>query len=138
MKELILDYKRWRCGYMGKDENCRLGDRTRMTMLQSDLGRKIPLEHDRCCLGQFILQLRSDFTEEKIKDIADPYQFGMVIELLTYDNDGFIKNSEFSQEAIDINDNEYTTIVEKIKLLKELCLKHDYKLKVINLPDSLK
>jgi hypothetical protein len=137
MKELTLDYAKWRCGgnnpglnVLGEGRTCLLNDQGFM-----------------CCLGQISLQLKSDLTQESIKDINSPGSLSLEVPLLSgyqddiwIDEDGEEVNdsrwddTDLSQEAMAINDNPLTTPEEKIVKLQELFGEEGYIIKVINKP----
>lgn len=120
MKKFILDYSKWRCGLRGEN---KVGEgHTRL----------LNEEGFMCCLGQFSLQ--SGAKEENIIGVGYPSMTSLLLNGLTTTDHGIIKNSAFSNLAIPINDNEFTTPEEKIKRLTTLCKEHGYELEVINQP----
>lgn len=133
MKELILDYNTWRCGgdpfeISDKDDYPhKLGEG--QTMLLNAKGYM-------CCLGQFACQLGVPKTD--LNGIGEPDEIPSddTIPFLTYFNndEGVIRNTEFSKMAVDINDNRRTTPSFKINELKALCIQNGIKLTVINQP----
>jgi hypothetical protein len=128
MKELILDYSRWRCGGQGSN---RLGEGD--TLMLNEEGFS-------CCLGQFAPQLNSDITNEYILGLATPsivsHKMGMVIPTLNTEySKGTYISTDLSTKAITINDNEFTIPEEKIRLLQELFGRKEYSIRVINKPE---
>jgi len=128
MKELILDYKKWRCGGDNDGINALgLGD----TCLLNDEGFM-------CCLGQFSKQINEDLRNNNILGIGEPEDIAIHIHDLNFvDNDAEAENNGYSNTnltylAININDNEDTTPQEKIVFLTNLFKEHDYEIKVIN------
>ena len=127
MEKLILDYSKWRCGVDG-DNKLGEGD---TALLNS--------EGYLCCLGQFSLQLNKALTEKNIRGMGKPEEIGKEIPLLVQENYNYNKNSlfdetELTEFAIDINDDPTTSSEEKISQLKELFLKQNYEIEVINKP----
>jgi hypothetical protein len=127
MQKLTLDYSKWRCG---KDGDKSMGKG--YTNLENDEGFQ-------CCLGQFALQLGAN--EEYIRNYGTPAAIRQHIPLLNKPDDyrffSFsFKNTDFSKDAMVINDNENTTPEQKIELLTALCLANDIELEVINLPNN--
>ncbi len=126
MKKLILDYSKWRCGHDGPT---KLGYGP--TKLQNNHGYQ-------CCLGQVSLQLEENLTNKDILNISTPAAVGKTINSLcvkrAYNETNIFshENTEFAYSAMLINDNLKTTPEEKISELKELFLKHNYELEVIN------
>lgn len=129
MKELVLDYSKWRCGENGKVGVNALGKGN--TYLRNEQGFE-------CCLGQFIKQL-ANVEDKDITGYGSPSGLPLTEEdaplLLTENMIGTCSNSVFSCKAISINDTSLTTIEEKIKELTELCNDYEYELKVINKPE---
>lgn len=126
-KKLILDYSTWRCGGEGKN---KLGE-----------GRTALLNYEgfMCCLGQFSLQLGSEITERDLDDEAEPSDMWKLIPYLTIPNEngeeefGYY-NTQLSNRAMKINDDEKTSVTEKIEQLKELFKEEEFEIEVINQP----
>lgn len=118
--KLILDYAKWRCGFYGKYQ---LG--VGSTTLLNDEGYM-------CCLGQWSQQLGAVYSE--LINKTSPVTFKRVLLPLTNFSNGHVHNSELSIKAMEINDNEYTTIGEKLSQLTELLKTHNIELEVINMP----
>lgn len=129
MKELTLNYKVWRCGGTVPSSNPKNCHGEGVTALLNKNGYM-------CCLGQFALQLGAD--REEIIGRPYPTTIDKKISPLTKVELNTIVGTAFSEIAVDINDDDSTTIPEKIKALKKLCKKYKYKLKVINLPKRVK
>ena len=122
MKTLTLDVNKWRCGANG---GYKLGEGD-TELLNS--------EGFMCCLGQFASQLNPIIKTEDLLYIGEPSDINYEIVDLNKKT-GFenMCNTDLSFKAIDINDNDDTTVIEKIDLLKELFIKHNYNIEVINL-----
>jgi hypothetical protein len=125
MKKFVLDVSKWRCGG-GTTSGVRLGKGD--TALLNEFGYM-------CCLGQFCKQ--EGLPEIDLIEIGEPYELEKEVPLLTLLNeDGYI-NSAFSKKAMDINDDECTTVLQKINQLRELFATVDIELEVVNIPDSI-
>jgi len=130
-KELILDYSKWRCGYRSDDIECRTGNGE--TRLLNEKGYM-------CCLGMFSLQLNSELTNADIADLSDPGEVNAHIPELnkeSYMEDQTYRNTNLANEAIDINDDETTSVQKKVELLRELFGEKGHKIKVINGPEGI-
>lgn len=122
--ELTLDRSKWICGspnYNFTTLNC-LGKGNVLLLNE---------EGYMCCLGQFALELGATMSQI--------YGMGAPSTVIDFNNDLLIDNnntnhldSTFSLKAININDDQRTTVEEKIELLTQLCNEYDIKLKVIN------
>ncbi len=125
MRELILDYSTWRCGDHG-DYKLGMGE----TYLLNE-------ENFMCCLGQFTPQINREVSKEDMLGISDPG--GLNIKVLSLNkprrNDQYT-TTVLSDQAVIINDEEFTTPEEKIVALKELFKKQGYSIKVINNPND--
>lgn len=125
-KVLILDYNKWRCGKWSRDDNNRLG--CGGTSLKNSQG-------SMCCLGQFCQQA-------KIKELFydEPCDIDKLITGLTkykkYKGDtvSYITNTKLSESAMGINDDENTTVAEKVRKLKSLFQKRGYTIRLKNFP----
>ena len=119
-KKLILDYSKWRSGRGGIN---KVGEGP--TTLLNSLGYM-------CCLGQWCQQLGIPDNELRGKQLPD----GLNIEVkpLNYKSTGIIFNSNFSEQAITINDETKSTPDEKIMLLNNLLASEGIELEVINKP----
>jgi hypothetical protein len=130
MEKLVLDYSKWRCGGWNK---VAYGVGEGPTLLRNASGFM-------CCLGQWILQLRSDLNEKDITDVRTPMELKIHIPLFTFDTHNVFptpfRNTEFANQAMSINDNPKTTVNEKIDQLHDLLEKQGLELEVINKPDS--
>lgn len=125
MKQIILDYSKWRCG----------GDDTDMpNVLGKGETALLNNEGFMCCLSQQIRQ-EIEIDESLILDAGTPSWLRKEIPILTKTlNSGSILNSDFSHRAMSINDDQYTTPSEKIAKLTTLFAEHDRELVVINMP----
>jgi len=107
-KTLILDEATWRCGQDSCSKNSRGYSET---CLENDKGFL-------CCLGQFSRQI-----DKKIGDMVDlfePCEINAVVSLLTKKEGCSIVNTKLSKSAMEINDDETTTVEEKVKKLKTI------------------
>lgn len=138
-KKLILDYSTWICGdggpyAIGKGE----------VRLKNQQGFM-------CCLGQWSLQCGA--SEDELLDKGEPNELNTLIPLFAKEETWEIEEynpttgeyeiykgsdgkstSEFSLEAIKINDDKETTPEHKIKELTCLLAKEGIELEVINKP----
>lgn len=119
MKELVLDLNVWKCG----DDETTFGNGD--TALENHEGFK-------CCLGQFSRQLNPDCN---ILNKGEPKDVDILIDKLNTRDPDFnyliINNTEFSIDAMDINDG-MAPIKEKISKLRKLCRKNGFKLTTKN------
>lgn len=124
MKQLILDYRKWRCGTDSSDRNIAHGEGS--TLLSNEKGYQ-------CCLGQFALQLGAT----RVRGITSPGDLSLHIPGLNkrdrLSETGF-RNTAFSRTAMITNDDEDTVIAVKVKKLMSLCKSIGYKLKLVNFP----
>lgn len=123
MKTLVLDTSKWRCGDCSIYEGNRLG--VGHTRLLNDEGYM-------CCLGQFARQLSKDVS---ILNVSMPGDMNKKIPLLNEEipisGGTIIKSSLFSRDCSEINDNEKTSIEQKLLALGILCLAEGIDLEVI-------
>ncbi len=127
-KTLVLDLKKWRCGYGGNSE-CKLG--TGPTKLLNKKGKM-------CCLGQFAEQ--AGIPKASLLDVGMPGSIYLdkscvILEKFTSvgkNNSGFSFDSPLAYDCVGINDDKKTSINKKIKLLREILKNAGVKLKVIN------
>lgn len=133
-KELVLDYRKWRCGDKGKRGVCQLGDGD--TELLNNNGRM-------CCLGQFCYQVgvarKVLIRESEPQDLVDEVIVSPLMRVRKDIDGGFwgVCNTRFTEKAIDINDNCLTTIAQKVRKLKSLCSKYRRKLLLKNFPKKI-
>lgn len=122
---LILDESTWRCGRDAEEtENSRGKGPTALLNEQGYM----------CCLGQFSLQL-AKLKKEQLLMKSVPMYVDVYIPFLTRKSTFGIENNEFIvPPAIEINDNECTSVDEKVEKLKELFSKHGYEIKFIPTP----
>lgn len=129
MKKLVLDVSTWRCGLKSKKPNTICGSGS--TLLLNDEGYK-------CCLGQFATQINPDITDEEIRGISQPSELSFSIEGLNIMFDGgeepSYDDTDLSNLAIGINDDEDLTIDEKIEQLQNLFCAYGFEIEVINKP----
>lgn len=127
MQKFIVDRSTWRCG--GEDSDNQIGKGT--TGLLNEEGFM-------CCLGQIGKQL--EVPEHLLLDNGSPWETGIVIPGLTYpfpQNDGDkedVVDTPLSISAMQINDDEDTSIEEKEEMLKELFATKEIELEFINEP----
>jgi hypothetical protein len=139
VKQLILDYSKWRCGDDGEN---KIGTGT--TALLNDQGFM-------CCLGQWCHQLGAPL--EELLNLGEPQEAKTTIDLFVdvekhnYEYfcpekgeyvteeiiDGKCGNT-LSGDCITVNDNAESTPDEKIDKLTELLAEKGISLKVINQP----
>lgn len=130
-KELTLDYKKWVCG---------LPESINSFIKKNCLGKgKSALQNTegyRCCLGQFCLQAGVKQTSFYKNDMfyEQPADLNIYIKGLTKRNG---TNTVLSKDAIQINDNAYISISEKIRQLRRLFNKRGYKIKLKNFPKKI-
>lgn len=117
--EFIIDRSTWRCGDESMVDNNRLGIGS--TKLLNSNGYM-------CCLGQIALQLGA--TKEKIFGAGDPSDIIYFENAILLDSD--FNNSSLSSDAMDINDNTETSVVEKEQKLKELFEGYKHNIEFIN------
>lgn len=125
-KTLVLKKSKWICGLPDKE-----GDRRGYT-----LGRgNTDLLNNKgfmCCLGQFSLQLDKSLNQCDIIGKTEPSDLDVEIPGLSNEiSEGFsryFKNTQLTNDAIDLNDNYKITVTEKVKRLKKLFSKHGYKI----------
>lgn len=119
-KTLTIDCAKWRCGSISDISENRLGfGDTEM------LNR----EGYMCCLGQLSLQLNKKLGNCSILKRYSPEDCGARIPILTDKN---IRDTNLTFEAVTINDDEDTTVKEKIRLLRALFKKKNITLRFIN------
>lgn len=116
---LILDYSKWRSGGFGYNQT------------GTDNVKLLNNQGYMCCLGQISLQLYKNVSKELLLNNGYPSTIEEINMPLLKEGS---KNSEFTNKAILINDNESTTPKEKIAKLKSLFGQYGYHLKVINMP----
>lgn len=122
-KVLELDYDKWVCG----DDFVKDGKYSSgygVTQLLNANGYM-------CCLGQFCEQ--AGIPKSCLLFLCD----GSDIVAHTTYKVTTIDSTKFEQYAISINDNQKTTIVEKVKALKKLCSKYKRKLVLKNFPEGM-
>ena len=131
MKTLTLNFKIWKCGDDGGKNVAHGKGETRL----------LNKEGYMCCLGQFATQLNPQVKRCDMLGRCNPSNVSKVIPVLskkigmaTWN----IDDTKLTNSAIEINDDMNTSIKEKIKKLKSLFRKKGYKIKVTNLPKTLK
>lgn len=121
-KVLKIDYRRWMCGG-GKRNNVNdnvvehVGHGTDTTYLLNQ-------DNFMCCLGQFCLQ--AGHKRNEIMEIGDPDS----VEGNSFPN-------KFCNDAININDDDNTTIITKVRKLQTLCKKYRKTLLLQNFPKKI-
>ena len=120
VKELKIDVLKWRTGNYGK--------------FSTGLGDTSLLNQDgyMCCLGFMCLQSGLEETDIINQSEPDCTDLNEKIPLLTKKEKEEFKNTMFSKKAVSINDNEDTTVIEKMKLLERHFSKNKVKIKFIN------
>lgn len=119
-KTLTIDCAKWRCG----DDSFYIKNK-----LGAGDTRLLNSSGHMCCLGQMSLQLNKKLKSEDLLDKAVPDSCRMYIPFLTTSS---LKDTVLSGEAILINDDEDTTVKEKIRLLRALFKKKNITLRFIN------
>lgn len=115
---LYLDLKKWRCGGDSRSKKKRMGHGE--TYLLNNEGYS-------CCLGQWIQQTDKSLN---IKGFSSPKcVFNCKIHTLVNPSI-FNFDTKFAGECMDINDDEDTTILEKIASLRKILKKYKRKLVV--------
>lgn len=127
-KTLVLDYKKWICGNPNENENKNNCHGSGDTQLLNNLNYQ-------CCLGQFCMQ--AGCTRKEIKNFASPAGLNEVITGLTAKIGGSTRNTLISEQAVNINDNRYTTIAQKVVRLRRLFSKRGYKIQLKNFPKTV-
>lgn len=107
-KTLILDEATWRCGKNSQNSNNRRG--TGDTRLENEEGFM-------CCLGQFSNQLKKGLN---IRCKMFPAGTNEKIPLLTKRGYNSYVDTKLSNKAVVINDDESTSIYEKVRKLRSL------------------
>ena len=125
----IIDYSKWRCG--GNGEN-KLGEGETYMLNQ---------EGFMCCLGQCQSQL--GIPDGVLSKKGEPEEIGRVDGIFNCkvyydDDDELICNTVLSDNAISINDDDYTTPFEKMNGLKELFEANKHEISFINTPEIAK
>jgi hypothetical protein len=125
VKELTLDYSKWRCGYtMPNICNNQLGEGP--VRLLNDKGFS-------CCLGQFCSQL--GISDRMLLGESSPSNVNAHVALFNRPaaTSGYY-DTTLSEDCIIINDDPETTPEQKIAQLTERLAKEGIRLKVINHP----
>lgn len=144
-KELVLDYRKWICGDPYANEGRTFNQNNILEKTSLGQGETALLNNKgyMCCLGQFGQQ--SGIDNKKLDGAA-------TLTNLVYGSDdtcqvttctkknkwghGFV-STKFEERALSINDDERTTIVEKVRKLRKLCGKYKRTLKLKNFPKSI-
>lgn len=123
-KTLIIDMSKWRSGEKSMEPTGK-----GCTALCNDRGYK-------CCLGFYCEQLGGCTTKE-ILMYYNPAELYKPVKLLTYIKGkmGFLENTKFCEEAMDINDDEDSTLEERKANLKKLFARKGIEVKFINEPE---
>jgi len=133
LKPLLLFEEFWRCG-TEQEETINTSETARgngCTRLLNEQGFM-------CCLGQFSMQLDETITDRHLLSNVSPDSLNKLIPDLTYADHHIdahtnsmrrtIRNTSEVNEAIVINDDQNTTVKEKIKRLKNILSKMGYDL----------
>jgi hypothetical protein len=125
LKVFTLDYSKWRSGVNGEN---KVGKG--VTQLCNTSGFM-------CCLGQMVIQ--QGVQKIELTYHSCPSQLLLYIPVLTLKNklDGYHRDTKFSSEAININDDTITTPGTKLFLLRKLFATKGIKLIVKNCPDKV-
>lgn len=115
-KVLILDESKWRCGAASPSKENKRGKG--ITKLENKEGYM-------CCLGQFCKQLTP---KKDILDFCEPRELNVKISLLATGSRYNIDNTKFSNTAMSINDNEGTSVNQKVSKLRALLKSKGWKL----------
>lgn len=127
VKELILDYSKWRCGYTTPHE-CK-------NQLGAGPVRLLNEEGYSCCIGQFSAQLGA--SKELLLNESSPSSVGVHIELFNKSfGSGSFFDTALTEDCIVINDDPETTPDIKISLLTQRLAKDGIMLKIINHPNQ--
>lgn len=128
--KFILDKKKWICGEPKQNT-------ARANFL--GIGKTALLNEQgfQCCLGQFCEQLGVDkkimLGNAEVSDLMiDLKPFVDIDDDFNEDQSWRYRDNDFTASAYSINDDEYTSVETKIKLLTELCIRHGHELEVIN------
>lgn len=121
---LILDVSMWKCGACASSPNNRIGKGVTKLLNQ---------EGYMCCLGQFYPQLDKRVKHKRMLYMNEPKDLKLESYPLTRLGKFTVEDSNLSKSAIEINDYEYTTVQQKISLLKRLFAEYGYRIKVINM-----
>lgn len=125
MKILTLNYATWRSGGAGYNSTG-----TGPTFLKNGDGFM-------CCLGGFSLQLNKDLKSDDISYLNTPACTKKEIPFMTKRGVAeILTNSDLSEKAMVINDNESSTTEERIELLKKLFKEYGFIIRVINKPKA--
>lgn len=119
-KELVLDYKIWRCG--GSDGFNIVGKGS--TQLLNKKGYM-------CCLGQFCQQAGV------VKDVlyANSYPDSLPIAPKLFVSNGHM--TDLAGRAAEINDDRYSTTAEKVVKLQKLFREHKKTIVLKNFPEEI-
>lgn len=112
MKTVTVKRSNWRRGGSLIDFLVKYG---RIRLL-NDMGNK-------CCLG-FASQQIGDLKDGDLLNRTYPSSLGIVVKDLSEIVNGDVENTEFSKEAVKINDSSIITDAEREAKLKELTIKH--------------
>lgn len=119
-KKIIIDKSKWRTGEYGE--------------YQTGAGSTYLLNPEgyMCCLGFICNQMGAP--ENDLRKCGEPSDLHEEIEgLCSSDNFGDMYNSTLSEEAILINDDEFSTVEEKIDKLHKLFKDSPYELEFVDL-----
>lgn len=135
-KYLVLDYDKWVCGNPDPYEPNRETSHGKGSTLMCNA------EGFMCCLGQFSNQAGAG--EEKLIGLGDPSEVneylniqveGLVALYEDCDDGVQIRNTSLADRAIEINDDDCTTVMNKALGIKELFAKSGYEVELVNFPE---
>ena len=117
----------------------------RATFEHISQGKILTLDGKMCCLG--FVSKQAGACENDMLEMSFPYEIFLykrfdkkyidtlnpaIKDFVLYDDSSFIGNSDFSNKASSINDNNKTTTQEKEFLLQNLFQKHGHNITFIN------
>lgn len=121
--QFTIDMSKWRCGFDSDHKKNRIGRGD--TLLLNECGYM-------CCLGQLSLQLGK--TKGEIMGMRSPDALDESTKHLSRKRLGLVLCTKLSGHAIVINDDEETTVNQKMKLLRALFKKHGHTVRFTNDP----
>ncbi len=145
-KKLVLDMSTWRCGGSEQIWKSGLGNYGEYVKNPSAFGQGgTALLNDEgfsCCLGQFAPQINPAVTRESILNKYTPQDINKPLALLADEKSNpkesiqwhgtAFQNTKFSQEAIQINDDESIDTETRLRRLKEHFATKGVEIEVIN------
>ncbi len=131
-KELVLNYRTWICGQPDINENKKNCHGKGFTSLLNKEGFM-------CCLGQFSKQAKckkEDLLYVSMPEELDKLIVGLTKKKKNMFGDLDIIDTKMSERAININDDEDTTIIEKVRGLRKTFGRNGYTIKLKNFPKT--